>query len=40
MPVNDAKAIVAYLCSLNDTGESACNLENLDNYAASFADDN
>ncbi|PJF20913.1 MAG: hypothetical protein CUN56_13770 [Phototrophicales bacterium] len=40
MPVNDAKAIVAYLCSLSESSEYACDLENLDAYAASFIDDN
>jgi len=30
MPVEDVRAIVAYLCTLTDDGESACDLENLD----------
>lgn len=40
MPKDDAKAIVAYLCTINDTGESVCDLDNLDAYAESFTDDN
>lgn len=40
MPVEDAKAIVAYLCTLSDTGESVCDLDNLNVYAQNFADDN
>jgi len=30
MPVDDNKAIVAYLCTQTSTGESACDLSNLD----------
>ncbi|GEM_PF-177444 len=40
MPKDDAKAIVAYLCAVNDTGESVCDLDNLDAYAENFTDDN
>ena len=40
MAEEDAKAIVAYLCTLTDTGDSACDLENLDAYAEGFQDDN
>lgn len=32
----DAQAIVAFLCTLTETGESACNLENLAAYAESY----
>ncbi len=40
MPIEDAKAIVAYLCTINDTGESVCDLDNLNVYAENFTDDN
>lgn len=30
MPLADTEAIVAYLCTQTETGESACNLDNLD----------
>jgi heme/copper-type cytochrome/quinol oxidase subunit 2 len=40
MPKEDAKAIVAYLCTISDVGESVCDLDNLDTYAEAFTDDN
>ncbi len=36
MPSEDGQAVVAYLCTLTDIGESACDLENLEVYAESF----
>lgn len=30
MPIEDVRAIVAYLCTLTEDGESACDLDNLD----------
>ena len=30
MPIEDVRAIVSYLCTLTEDGESACDLENLD----------
>ena len=30
MPYADAQAIIAFLCALTETGESGCDLENLD----------
>lgn len=40
MPKEDALAIVAYLCTLTDSGESVCDLDNLAAYAENFVDDN
>lgn len=34
MPAADLKAIVAYLCTITETGESACNLDNIDSVIA------
>lgn len=39
MPIDDAKAVVAFLCTQTSTGESACDLDNLDSYAESFFGD-
>jgi hypothetical protein len=36
MPVDDHLAIVAYLCAQTDTGESACDLENLQAVGDSY----
>ncbi len=36
MPKEDAMAIVAYLCTQTDTGESACDLENLAEFAETY----
>jgi cytochrome c oxidase subunit II len=32
MPHEDARAIIAFLCTLTDTGESTCDLDNLDAF--------
>lgn len=36
MPADDAKAIVAFLCSQTSSGESACNLDELDAVLAEY----
>jgi cytochrome c oxidase subunit II len=36
MPVDDAVAIVAYLCTQSASGENVCDLENLENLAGQY----
>lgn len=38
MPIDDAKAVIAFLCSQTSTGESACDLANLDSLIEAAGD--